>query len=82
MRSICRIVFLVTTLLVCFSSCDKRLLYLGYTYWGGEDPRIDYTLWGHCDERHPVYSTYVDPLVFAGSGGQAIIPTLGLMGET
>ena len=75
MRNICRIVFVVTTLLVCFSSCDKKLQYLGYTYWGGADPKIDYTLWGHSDETHPVYSVYVDPLVFAGSGSGHYVKT-------
>ena len=49
MRTFLKYLVLSGILLSLASCSDTRLQYLGYTYWGGYDPKIDYGEWG----RHP-----------------------------
>ena len=56
---------LAASVLLSFASCtETKLHYLGYTYWGGENPAIDYELWGRASSSSifdgPVYTSSSD----------------------
>ena len=56
---------LAASVLLSFASCtETKLRYLGYTYWGSENPAIDYELWGRASSSSifdgPVYTSPSD----------------------
>lgn len=46
MRTFLKVIILGFVLQLLFSCTERRFQYLGYTYWGGYDPKIDYGEWG------------------------------------
>ncbi len=47
MQNVVKLVFRVLPVVLFLASCtDSKLHYLGYTYWGSGDPKVDYNNWG------------------------------------
>ncbi len=48
---------------------------MGYTYWGGTNPKVDYAAWGHDDSRGTSTLSPVDPSVHMQGGGSGVSPS-------
>lgn len=76
MRNNSKLILLGLLVLLCFASCaSTKVRYLGYTYWGGTNPKVDYAAWGHDDSRGNQTLSPVDPSVHMQGDGRGASPS-------